>query len=67
MKYEIQPQHSVLHNKVLPSTPLPAQTLCTGMLVKLLQSCLTLYNPMDCSLSGSFVHGILQTLYQTLI
>ena len=24
------------------------------------QSCLTLYNPMDCSLPGSFVHGIFQ-------
>ena len=24
------------------------------------QSCLTLCNPMDCSLPGSFVHGILQ-------
>ena len=27
---------------------------------KLLQSCLTLCDPMDCSLSGSFVHRILQ-------
>ena len=27
---------------------------------KLLQLCLTLCNPMDCSLLGSFVHGILQ-------
>ena len=25
------------------------------------QSCLTLCNPMDCSLPGSSVHGILQT------
>ena len=25
-----------------------------------LQSCLTLYDPMDCSLPGSSVHGILQ-------
>ena len=24
------------------------------------QSCLTLYNPMDCSLPGSFTHGIFQ-------
>ena len=24
------------------------------------QSCLTLSNPMDCSLPGSFVHGIFQ-------
>ena len=28
--------------------------------VKLLQSCPTLCNPMDCSLPGSSVHGILQ-------
>ena len=28
--------------------------------VKSLQSCLTLWDPMDCSLSGSSVHGILQ-------
>ena len=27
---------------------------------KLLQSCLTLCNPVDCSLLGSSVHGILQ-------
>ena len=27
---------------------------------KLLQSCLTLCDLMDCSLPGSFVHGILQ-------
>ena len=24
------------------------------------QSCLTLYDPMDCGLPGSFVHGIFQ-------
>ena len=30
------------------------------MHAKLLQSCLTLCNPMDCSLPGSPVHGILQ-------
>ena len=28
------------------------------MHAKSLQSCLTLCNPMDCSLPGSFVHGI---------
>ena len=32
--------------------------LCTCMLVT--QSCLPLYNPMDCSSPGSSVHGILQ-------
>ena len=30
------------------------------MCVKLLQSCLTLCDPMDCSLPGSPVHGLLQ-------
>ena len=30
------------------------------MWAKLLQLCLTLFNPMDCSLPGSYVHGILQ-------
>ena len=29
--------------------------------VKSLQSCPTLTNPMDCSLSGSSIHGICQT------
>ena len=28
--------------------------------VKVTQSCPTLFNPMDCSLPGSSVHGILQ-------
>ena len=30
------------------------------MRAKSLQSCLTLYDPIDCSLPGSSVHGILQ-------
>ena len=30
------------------------------MHAKLLQSCPTLFDPMDCSLPGSFAHGILQ-------
>ena len=32
----------------------------TCMCAKLLQSCPTLCDPMDCSLPGSFVHGIFQ-------
>ena len=36
------------------AVPLP------GMHAKLLQSCPTLWDPMDCSLPGSSVHGILQ-------
>ena len=34
-------------------------TLLTGF-VKLLQSCLTLCDPMDCSQPGSSVHRVLQ-------
>ena len=33
------------------------------MHAKLLQSCLTLCDPMDCSLPGSSVHGILRQKY----
>ena len=36
----------------------PAHTICKH--AKLLHSCLTLCNPMDCSPPGSSVHGILQ-------
>ena len=34
----------------------------TSVCAKLLQSCLTLGDPMDCSPSGSSVHGMLQAL-----
>ena len=33
---------------------------CVGVCVVVAQSCLTLYNPMDCSQPGFSVHGILQ-------
>ena len=45
------------------STPLPrSQVLCKNFKVKVLvaQLCLTLCDPMDCSLPGSSVYGILQ-------
>ena len=37
-------------------------SLCVYLLfiVEVSQSCLTLWNPMDCNLPGSFVHGIFQ-------
>ena len=38
----------------------PRTTLCVYVCAKPLQSCLTLCDPMDCSLLGSSVHGILQ-------
>ena len=34
--------------------------MCTCVHATLLKSCLTLCDLMDCSLPGSFVHGILQ-------
>ena len=37
--------------------------MCACVCAKLLQSCLTLCDPMDCSLRGSFVHGIFQQEY----
>ena len=40
--------------------PLSIEGMPWGMLCLVAQSCLTLCNPMDCSLPGSSVHGILQ-------
>ena len=36
------------------------EVVAAATAARLLQSCLTLHDPMDCSLSGSSVHGILQ-------
>ena len=36
------------------------KTVCVYMHTKLLQLCPTLCNPIDCSLQGSSVHGILE-------
>ena len=35
--------------------------VCCSSIVLVAQSCLALCNPMDCSLPGSFVHGVLQS------
>ena len=44
-----------------PVNSLPAQFIwCACLHAKLIQLCLILCNPMDCSLPGSYVHGILQ-------
>ena len=39
---------------------IPTACVCVCVCVKVTQLCLTLCNPMDCSLAGSSVHGILQ-------
>ena len=54
------PDTRVTHSVIKPSTvkqPLPQSTHACA---QSLQSCQTLYNPMDCSPPGSSVHGILQ-------
>ena len=35
--------------------------MCVCVCVLVTQLCPTLWDPVDCSLPGSFVHGILQT------
>ena len=39
----------------------PLRMVCARVSAKLLQSCPTLWDPMDCRLPGSSVHGILQS------
>ena len=52
-------QRRVRHRSRLPMIPwILYQTVVVEVLV--IQSCFTLCNPMDCSLPGSFAHGILQ-------
>ena len=48
--------HLVLSPLLLPPSIFPGMSVC----VLVAQSCPTLCDPMDCSLPGSFVHGILQ-------
>ena len=59
LKQEIQSRVGFLSSVtvVLPAQALGLLVLCRA---KLLQSCLTLCNPMDCSLLGCSVLGILQ-------
>ena len=52
----------LLHSKfecVHMNVSFPGKIQCVH--AKLLQLCLTLFNPMDCSPPGPSVHGILQT------
>ena len=47
-----------MDNKILSQPSIPVFVLCCP---KVLQSCTTVCNPVDCSLPGSSVHGILPT------
>ena len=49
---------TLLHHTTL--SPGVCVCVCVCVCVLIAQSCLTLGNPMDCSLPGSSVHGILQ-------
>ena len=44
----------------LPTKVCLVKAMVFSVCAKLLQLCLTLCDPMDCSLPGSSVHGILQ-------
>ena len=44
----------------LATSALSSGTMCVCMHAKSLQSCSALYDPMNCNLPGSSVHGILQ-------
>ena len=64
LAYHILPDAMLTNHKILVasnSKHLLLWCLHACMLhAKLLQSCLTLCNPVDCSLPGSSLHGILQ-------
>ena len=47
-------------NVLLFSKVLKSRIYTACMCAKLIQSCLTVCNPMDCGLLGPFVHEILQ-------
>ena len=50
----------LLKDKLYLLFSLAAFNICSLCLSEVAQSCLTLCDPMDCSLSGSSVHGIFQ-------
>ena len=47
-------------NQAVEQGGLSFATVCVCVFVLVAQSCSTLCNPMDCSPSGSSVHGIIQ-------
>ena len=56
----IEPGSPALQADTLPSEPPAAAAAAAAAAAKSLQSCPTPRDPMDCSLSGSLVHGIFQ-------
>ena len=64
--YQAPPSMGFSRQKYWSGVPLPppylilASPYISSVCAKLLQLCLTLSDPMDCSLAGSSVHGILQ-------
>ena len=52
----------IFSNILVSLRTIPGYVLCYYILSEVAQSCLTLCNPMDCSLPGSSVHGIFQAI-----
>ena len=56
---ELEPASPALAGRFFTTEP-PGKPQATVLSVLVAQSCLTLYNPMDCSLPGTSAYGILQ-------
>ena len=67
-KYTYMYKYTYISSLLSLNLPLPHPTLLhANVCTKLFQSCLTLCDPMDCSLPGSSVHGILQARVLELV
>ena len=55
-------ERSTLENRMVwaPAVPMPETCRAAAAAAKSRQSCLTLHDPMDCSLPGCSIHGISQ-------
>ena len=56
---ELEPASPALAGRFFTTEP-PGKPQAIVLSVLVAQSCLTLYNPMDCSLPGTSAYGILQ-------
>ena len=56
----VDPQTLKLMLKVRVFLETPGESKISTLMYKVSQSCVTLCNPMDCSLPGSSIHGIFQ-------